>query len=200
MRAVRRSCGSAHSTMPTRNCRGRQKIAAAASAVVISKSAGNACASEPSCVAEMGGADSRCSMAKTPTAANANSLTIDSKAMASITPSWCSVASSRRVPKSMANAAIIRATHRAVSAYHAGFAPSAPVSTSMLVPTALYWSARYGTPAVSAITATSAASVGLLPKRDEIRSAIEVMLWARTIATSRCRNGMPNSSISAGPR
>ncbi len=100
----------------------------------------------------------------------------------------------------MANTAIMSATHSAVSAYHAGFAPIEPVSTSMLVPTALYCSARYGTPAVRAITATSAARVGLLPKRDEIRSAIDVMLWARTIATSRCRNGIPKSSTSAGPR
>ena len=155
-------------------------MAAAASAVVMRKSTGNAWASVPNCVAEIAGAASRCSKAKTPTDANATSFTIDSNAMASITPSWCSVASSRRVPNRMANTAIISATQSAVSAYHAGFAPIEPVSTSMLVPTALYCSARYGTPAVRAITATSAARVGLLPKRDEIRSAIDVMLWART--------------------
>ena len=41
-----------------------------------------------------------------PTARNATSLTIDSVAIASIRPSWCSVASMWRVPNSTAKAAI----------------------------------------------------------------------------------------------
>ena len=61
-----------------------------------------------------------CRTANTPTVTKASNLTTDSKAMASITPSWCSVASRRRVPKSMAKIAISRATQSAVSANQAG--------------------------------------------------------------------------------
>jgi hypothetical protein len=46
----------------------------------------------------------------TPTPTNATSLTIDSVAIASISPSWCSVASMWRVPKSTAKIAIASAT------------------------------------------------------------------------------------------
>lgn len=44
-----------------------------------------------------------------PTARNATSLTIDSVAIASISPSWCSVASMWRVPNSTANTAMAMA-------------------------------------------------------------------------------------------
>ena len=141
-----------------------------------------------------------CSNANTPTVTNASSFTIDSNAIASITPSWCSVASSRRVPNRTANSAISSAAHSAVSANQAGCRPVEAVSTSMLVPTALYCSARYGTAAVSAMMATSAASAGLLPNRAEMKSAIDVVLFARATATRRCSMGVPNTSTSAGPR
>ncbi len=52
---------------------------------------------------------------KTPTARKATSLTMDSAAMASIRPCWCSVVSICRVPNSTANAAIERATKSAMS-------------------------------------------------------------------------------------
>ena len=52
---------------------------------------------------------------KMPTARKANSLTIDSVAIASIRPSWCSVASIWRVPNSTAKAAIDSATNSAMS-------------------------------------------------------------------------------------
>ncbi len=92
------------------------------------------------------------------------------------------------------------ATPNAGSAYQAGCAALEPVSTSMLVPTALYCSDRYGTAAVSAMMATSPASAGLLPKREETKSPIEVMLCARATDTSRARNGKPSRNTSAGPR
>ena len=50
-----------------------------------------------------------------PTARKANSLTIDSVAIASIKPSWCSVASIWRVPNSTAKVAIDSATNSAMS-------------------------------------------------------------------------------------
>ena len=52
---------------------------------------------------------------KMPTARKANSLTIDSVAIASIKPSWCSVASIWRVPNSTAKVAIDSATNSAMS-------------------------------------------------------------------------------------
>ncbi len=93
-------------------------------------------------MASSGGASWRFSRANTPTATNASSFTTDSNAMASITPSWCSVASICRVPNSAAKIAIRIATPNAGSANHAGCDAPDPVSTSMLVPTALYCSDR----------------------------------------------------------
>jgi len=118
-RAVRRSSWSAHSTTPTRNWRGRQKIAAAASSAEAAKEGLATPDRSPSRVASSDGAPSSCNSAKTPTDTNASSLTTDSNAMASITPSWCSVALSCRVPNRPANSAISNATPRAGSAYHA---------------------------------------------------------------------------------
>ena len=93
-------------------------------------------------VALIGGASPRFITANAPTATKASSFTSDSNAIASITPSWCSVASSWRVPNRAANRAISSATPNAGSAYQAGCEALAPVSTSMLVPTALYCRAR----------------------------------------------------------
>ena len=52
---------------------------------------------------------------KAPTARNATSLTMDSVAIASIRPCWCSVASVCLVPNSTANAAIASVTISATS-------------------------------------------------------------------------------------
>jgi len=52
---------------------------------------------------------------KTPTTRKAQSLTMDSVAIASIMPSWCSVASIWRVPNRMAKAASASATNSAES-------------------------------------------------------------------------------------
>ena len=119
-RALRMSAGSAHSTMPTRNWRGRHTMAAAASSVEKRKFALARSPRLPRRVAARSGAGPSSSTANTPTATKASSLTSDSNAMASITPSWCSVASSRRVPNRMAKSAMSSATHSAVSANHAG--------------------------------------------------------------------------------
>ena len=52
---------------------------------------------------------------KMPTARKATSLTMDSVAIASIRPCWCSVASAWRVPNSTANTAIASITISAMS-------------------------------------------------------------------------------------
>ena len=52
---------------------------------------------------------------KRPAARNATSLTMDSVAIASIRPCWCSVASVCRVPNSTANTAIASVTISAMS-------------------------------------------------------------------------------------
>ena len=71
---------------------------------------------------------------KMPTVRNAASLTMDSAATATISPSWCSVASMWRVPNSTAKAAIASAITRAVSMRRlnscSGSAPSRVVTDS----------------------------------------------------------------------
>ena len=96
--------------------------------------------------------------ANTPTAMIASSLTTDSRAMASIMPWWCSVASTWRVPNRAANSAISRATYKAGSVKKPVLPTPLPVSTPRLSATALYCSARYGTTPIRAITVTRAAS------------------------------------------
>ena len=54
-------------------------------------------------------------MTKGPAARKATSLTMDSVAIASIRPCWCSVASVCRVPNSTANTAIASVTTSAMS-------------------------------------------------------------------------------------
>ena len=64
----------------------------------------------------------------TPTATKAISLMINSVAIASIKPSWCSAASMWRVPNSMANAAMVSAMNSARSPSAGSIAPvAAPV-------------------------------------------------------------------------
>ena len=102
-----------------------------------------------------------------PTARNATSLTIDSVAIASISPSWCSVASMWRVPNSTANSAIASATRQAISPSTGCIAPLAgPIWTRMVVSevdTAFSCSAMYGIVPMIAISATIAATVCALP-------------------------------------
>ncbi|MNN53510.1 hypothetical protein D3C81_1682710 [compost metagenome] len=76
-----------------------------------------------------------------PTATIAISLIIDSNAMASIMPWWCSVASTCRVPNRMANKAINSATYSAGS-LSTPLPPASPLSTCRLIATALYCNAR----------------------------------------------------------
>jgi hypothetical protein len=69
-----------------------------------------------------------------PTPTKATSLTIDSVAIASINPSWCSVASMWRVPNSTAKMAIATATYSAMSPNTGCIAPLAgPICTRMVV-------------------------------------------------------------------
>ena len=80
-----------------------------------------------------------------PTASSAASLTIDSKAMASIMPRCCSLASTWRTPNRMVNTAISSATMKAVS-YQTGWpVPGSkvigPASAAKLVETACSCSA-----------------------------------------------------------
>ena len=63
-----------------------------------------------------------------PTARKANSLTSNSVAIASIRPSWCSVASMWRVPNSTAKVAIKSATNNEISP-NTGRAASPPCET-----------------------------------------------------------------------
>ena len=70
---------------------------------------------------------------KMPTARNANSLTIDSVAIASIKPSWCSVASIWRVPNSTAKVAIDSATNSAMSPSSGCVAPPRGVIWARMV-------------------------------------------------------------------
>ena len=70
----------------------------------------------------------------TPTATNATSLMIDSVATASISPSWCSVASMWRVPNSMAKAAMVRATNNAISPSSDSIAPVCAVVWARIAP------------------------------------------------------------------
>ena len=70
---------------------------------------------------------------KMPTAKKANSLTSDSVAIASIKPSWCSVASMWRVPNSTAKVAIDSATNSAMSPRSGCAAPLPPEICAMMV-------------------------------------------------------------------
>ncbi len=81
------------------------------------------------CANRSNGPGNSTKVTKTPTARNATSLTIDSVAIASIRPSWCSVASVWRVPNSTANAAISMATNSAMSP-SSGRAAALPATVS----------------------------------------------------------------------
>src|SRR5438067_10859264 len=96
----------------------------------------------------------------TPTARNATSLTMDSVAIASIRPCWCSVASAWRVPNSTANTAIVSITISAMSPM-IGMLEDTLSSLRMVSSEeaiALSWSAIYGTEPTIAISATVAAT------------------------------------------
>ena len=102
-------------------------------------------------------------------------------------PWWCSLASMLRVPNRIANAASSSAHHSALSVPTARSPrPMAcPHSTPTDIATALNCRARYGTTAITAMTATSAASPCDLPKRAPMKSAMEVMFrWPRHLHQS----------------
>ena len=92
---------------------------------------------------------------------------IDSVAIASIRPSWRSVASIWRVPNNMAKAAIVSATNRARSPNGGSIAPVACVVWARIAlsedETALSWSAMYGIDPMMVINATVAATAWFLP-------------------------------------
>jgi hypothetical protein len=77
-----------------------------------------------------------------PTTSAAISLTIDSKAIARISPGWCSLAVMSRTPNRMANSAMKAATNNAVPLQKLAGSPGLPVSTSKLLATALSCSPR----------------------------------------------------------
>ncbi len=114
-------------------------------------------------------------------------------------PWWCSVASTWRVPNSVANKAISSATYSAGSVKKP-VGPTLPVSTCRLIATALYCNARYGTMPISAITATSAARRRERPNREEMKSAMDTTFWLRAISARRSMMRQPNTHSSSGPR
>lgn len=150
---------SLHSTTATWNWRGRQITARKLSKVCEMNPTDGVCSNKVRAESAMGTWWSLShTQANNPTATMAINLITDSSAIASIMPRWCSVASTWRVPNKVANNAINSATYKAGSAKMPRPALLCPVSTSRLIATALYCSARYGTMPTSAITATNAAS------------------------------------------
>ncbi len=108
----------------------------------------------------------------------------------------------RRVPNRMANSASSSATYNAESA-NSGACSLATLPwliTSIDIATALNCSAMYGTAAVKAISVISAASPPDLPKRDAMKSAMEVMLRAFATRVRRSIRPMPNTNSRIGPR
>ena len=106
-----------------------------------------------------------------------------------------------RVPNRIANTASSAAHHNALSTPSAGSgADACPPSTPYDMATALNCNAMYGTTAVTAMTATSAARPWDLPNRAPMKSAIEVMLRWPTIRTIRCIKPKPNTNSRIGPR
>ena len=106
-----------------------------------------------------------------------------------------------RVPNRIAKTASSTAHHIALSMPPVVTAPCAtPPSTPNDIATALNCSAMYGTTAITAITATSAARPCDLPKRAPMKSAIEVMLRCLTTCTSRRSRPKPNTNSRIGPR
>ncbi len=124
----------------TWNCRGSSMMANSDSTVMAQNGAN--CGACNSTAAVRGSASARANKANgpgnmtkvtnTPTARNAISLTIDSAAIASIKPSWCSVASVWRVPNSTAKVAIASATNSATSPTSGGAAPPGEASANMV--------------------------------------------------------------------
>ena len=108
--------------MPTWNCRGRQSMASKASKVSVKKLILSGLKSSSCCFSPLWlmwwlkspMPSNKLKVTNTPTATNATSLTIDSKAMANTIPRWCSLVSIWRVPNKMAKAAINIAMTRAV--------------------------------------------------------------------------------------
>jgi len=70
----------------------------------------------------------------------------------------------------------------------------------MLIATALNCSARYGTAAVTAILVPSAANPCDLPKRDAMKSAIDVMLRCLATTVRRWNIALAKTNSRIGPR
>ena len=135
-RALRMSRSSRHSTMPIWNWCGRMNMASAPSSTSGTKPP--ACA-EADATGALTAGTSSASQTNSPRTSIATSLNSDSNAIASTRPRLCSVALARRVPNSMANTAMARATYSAPSRHGATSAPprASPVSVAKLMVTAL---------------------------------------------------------------
>ena len=106
----------------------------------------------------------------------------------------------RRVPNRIANIASSAAMYkRAVAQQRRVLRADAPLRTLMLIATALNCSAMYGIAAVTAMTVTSAARPCDLPKREAMKSAIEVMLRCLATTVRRWNMPLPNTNSRIGP-
>ena len=125
-RAVRTSRSSRHSTTPTWNWCGRMNMANAPSSTSGAK--------PPTGVAGTTGKgstgmDFKPNQTKAPSASIATSLNSDSNAIASTRPRLCSAALARRVPNSIANKAMARATYSALSRQAGTVSTASPAAT-----------------------------------------------------------------------
>ena len=137
-----------------------------------------------------------------PTATKANNLTTASTAIAMTMP-WCRSFESRfRVPKRTVKIANPTATHAAAEFRSAAShdCPSAVAKTENDSVTDCNCNAIYGVAATTARTVTITPSCVDLPKRLEIRSAIDVIRCARPIRTSRRRTHHQPIITIVGPR
>ncbi len=139
---------------------------------------------------------------KIPTASKATSFTTASTAMAMTMPWCCSSASRLRVPNRMVNSASPPATQIAVASRLGRAQPSgvALAKTPKDSVTDCNCSAIYGVAATTAMTVTITPSRFDLPKRLEIRSAIDVTRCCRPIRTNLRSTHHQPTNTSVGPR
>ena len=181
-RAVRTSRSSRHSTTPTWNWCGRMNIASAPSSTSGRKPPAGEAGGGGTFAA---GRASSPNQTNAPRASIAASLNSDSNAIASTRPRLCSAALARRVPNSIANRAIARATYSAPSRHIGPPSAALRVRVAKLIVTAFSCRAMYGISPSAATAVTVAASHASLPSRVAIRSASEVALVSRASRTSR---------------
>ena len=123
-RAVRRCDSSRHSTTPTWNWCGSVSIANAPSRISVGKPL-----APPGSGVDATTGNSGMHATKTPSASIAPSLSSDSTAIAITRPRLCSASDARRVPNSIANSPIAKATYSALSCQGAGEAGALPLSS-----------------------------------------------------------------------